>query len=152
MEKLSHKQITWRSGMKLITYSLIIITLLIICGCNNLGSSLSKTAQLATRTDELVKTEIFNDNYLKEVTGIAYGELLAYSTDTMWGTDWGPHYGTTNLSEPVYTGNIGATRVVKWYPNDGLGNFTTSFLVSELPYYSYTICTTDIPRTGVCTI
>ena len=48
------------------------------------------------------------------------------------------------FTDIVYTGNIGSLRVVKWYPNDGLGNFTNSILVSELPYYSYTICTTDI--------
>ena len=44
----------------------------------------------------------------------------------------------------VYSGTIGSTKVVKWYPNDGLGNFTTSYLLTDLPYYCYTIDATDI--------
>ena len=48
------------------------------------------------------------------------------------------------FNDIVYTGKEGSNKVIKWYPNDGFGNFTTSSLVSEIPYYSYTICTSDI--------
>ena len=101
--------------------------------------------------------DINNDGYMD----IAYGNssILAIGLNDGMGNflptqQINTNYGALSLclkdfdndgyKDIVYTVREGLIKVVKWYPNNGLGSFNNTYLLAELPEYSYTICTSDI--------
>jgi hypothetical protein len=102
--------------------------------------------------------DLNNDGYMDFVCGTSISVVLSLNDGT--GNFSPPQFITTNgvsalclddinhdgFNDIVCSGNEGgiSNKVVKWYPNDGLGNFSTVNVISVLPASSYTICTTDI--------